>query len=96
MIEEDAPCLRELNSSAIPSQELDADGALELQDLLGKARLGDVETFRRSPEMKFFGDGDEVPELTEIYTCHRSGPLPTVAVSRIMHTSCNLGQALVN
>jgi hypothetical protein len=43
-----------------------------------------VEAFRRSPEMKFFGDGDEIPELTEIYACHRSGPLLTVAPTRIM------------
>ena len=52
-------------------EELDADGALELQDLLREARLGDVEAIGCPPEVELFGDGDEVPELTEIYACHR-------------------------
>jgi hypothetical protein len=74
MFQEDAPGLRELDSSAIPSQELDTDGALELQDLLRETRLGDMEAFRRSPEVKLFGDRDEVPELTEIYGWHPLTP----------------------
>jgi hypothetical protein len=75
MVEEDTPGVRELDAPAIAAQELDTGGALELQDLLGETGLGDVESFRGSPEMKLLGNRDEVPELTEIDACHRSASL---------------------
>ncbi len=84
MVQEDAARLGELDASAIAAEELDTDGALELQDLLRETGLGDVEAFRRSPEVEFLGHDDEVPELTEIYRCHRSGPPLTVAPTHIM------------
>jgi hypothetical protein len=84
MVQEDAARLGELDPSAIAAEELHTDGALELKDLLRETGLGDVEAFRRSPEVEFLGHDDEVPELTEIYCCHRSGPLLTVAPTHIM------------
>jgi hypothetical protein len=74
VVEEHATCFRDLDASAIAAQKLDADGALELQDLLGQSGLGDVEAIRCSPEMKLLRHGDEVPELTEIYSRHSASP----------------------
>ncbi len=69
LVEEHPPGIRELNASPIADEQLDTDGALELLDLLRQTRLGDAESLRRSAEMKLLGDGDEVPELTELYVC---------------------------
>jgi hypothetical protein len=84
MVEEDAPGLGEFDASAIAAQELNPHRPLELQDLLRETGLGDMETFCGSPEMELLRDSDEVPELTEIYRCHASGPPVTVAPTHIM------------
>jgi hypothetical protein len=94
MVEEDAAGLGELDASAIAVQELDADGVLELQDLLRETGLGDVESFRRSPEMELFSHGDEVPELTEIHGCHRPR-LQTVTSTYFVRISSNSMKVLV-
>jgi hypothetical protein len=84
MVEEYPPGLGELDTSPVTGEELNADGALELLDLLGETRLSDVEPFRRSAEMELLGDGDEIPELTELYGCgHEVNTLSSAPTVRL-------------
>ena len=96
VVEEDAAGVGELDSSAIADEELDADGAFELQDLLRETRLGDVEAIGCPPEVELLGDGDEVPELAEINACHRRPSPDRCAcvhhpiIFRLREASCQL------
>jgi hypothetical protein len=46
--------------------------------------LGYAESLRRSAEMKLFGDGDEIPELTEFYGCgHEVNTLSSAPTVRL-------------
>jgi hypothetical protein len=94
MVEEDAPRLGELDAPAVAEEELSADRALELQDLLRETRLSDVEAFCCSPEMKLLGHRDEVPELTEIYGWHLLTSWPVVSTGT--GTSSDFSDGIVN
>jgi len=37
-------------------------------NLLAQGRLGGVQSARRMPEMKLFGDGDEISKMTKLHT----------------------------
>ena len=48
-------------------QQLGAELALEIADLLGERRLGDVQLGGRADELALLNDRDEVPKVTEIH-----------------------------
>ena len=66
VIEERLAGFRDLHPAAITGEELHADGAFELQDLLGEPGLGDVEVRSRSSEVALLSNRDEVPELPKV------------------------------
>jgi len=68
--------LSETNAAAQSIEKTRAEFVFELEDLLGKRRLGDVRVFRGAREGKSFGDGAEVAKLVEFHSrdsCAESG-----------------------
>ena len=53
--------------SAVADEELGAQLAFEVADLLGERRSSEVEPLCGSPEVQFLGDGDEVGQLPELH-----------------------------
>lgn len=73
--------LGEAHAAAQPIEEARAEFVLELEDLLGKRRLGDVRLFRGTGERKSLSDGAEVAELVKFHGlvfCVESGHDPNV------------------
>jgi hypothetical protein len=64
LIEQRLPCLSELDTPVRPAEELHAQRTFECLDLSRQRRLRDVETGRGTMHISFFGDRDEIPELT--------------------------------
>jgi hypothetical protein len=58
---------RELDPAPVSDEQLGSHRALERLDLLGEARLGDPKMLRRAPEVAFFGDREEVSELSKFH-----------------------------
>ena len=56
----------ELDGSRGAGEEAVAEDVFELADLLREGRLGKVEAACSSPEMKLFGNGDEVSEVAKL------------------------------
>jgi hypothetical protein len=63
VLEEHLALVRQLDVTAVSTQQADAELVLEAGDRLRQRRLGDVETLGCSPEMELLGDGDEVADL---------------------------------
>ena len=53
-----------------PDEQCDAEFVLELADLLGQRRLGDVQTLSRAAEVQFLGDRAEVPQVAQLHAGH--------------------------
>jgi hypothetical protein len=47
-------------------EELEAEVALELPDLLGERRLGNVQALGGASEVELFGDGHEVAQIAQV------------------------------
>jgi len=62
---------RERHAAAVPHQEPDLELALERSDLLRERRLRDEQPLGRPREVQFFGDGDEVPQLSQAHVHNR-------------------------
>jgi len=52
---------------AVAVEEADLQVAFERLDLLGQRRAGDAEPCGGAAEVQLFGDGDEVPQLTQLH-----------------------------
>ena len=65
--EERSACVRQLDSTARPMEEADAEVTLEATNLLTERRLRDVKTLRGSTEMQFFRHGDEIAEAPKLH-----------------------------
>jgi len=63
--EKDLACRRERDLPLSTREELDADLALQLTDLLTERRLSGFEPLRGPAEIQLLGDGDEVPEMAQ-------------------------------
>ena len=57
----------ELDASRRTPEQLQAELALQPADLLRQRRLGHVQPGGGAPEVPFLGDGDEVPQVTELH-----------------------------
>ena len=44
-----------------------SEARCELADLLAQSRLGHVQQISGAAEMQLFGDGDEVPQLSQLH-----------------------------
>ena len=62
--------VREANGAAVALQQSDPDQVLQAPYLLGQRRLSDVQPLGRAPEVKLFGDGDEVLDETQVESLH--------------------------
>ena len=60
----------EANGAAVALQQGDPDVALEPAYLLGEGGLSDVQALGRAPEVKFFGDRNEVLDEPQIESLH--------------------------
>jgi chaperonin GroEL len=49
-------------------EEIHLELALQVLNLLAQGRLGGVQSARSMPEMKLFGDGDEISKMTKLHT----------------------------
>jgi hypothetical protein len=59
--------VRELDSTARATEETDSEVALETTNLLTERRLCDMKARRRSTEVQFFRDGDEIPKMSKFH-----------------------------
>ena len=64
-LEQQAPGVRQLHTTAVAAQEHDAELLLEPLDLLAQRGLGDAQALRGTPEVQLLGDGDEVAKTTK-------------------------------
>jgi hypothetical protein len=53
--------------TSVADQELGPELALEIADLLGQRRSGDVQSLRGPAEMQLFGNSDEVTQLPKFH-----------------------------
>jgi hypothetical protein len=75
--EERSACVRQLDSTARPIEEADAEVTLEATNLLTERRLRDVKTLRGSTEVQLFRDGDEVAKVPKL---HAENDIPVVSI----------------
>ena len=66
LLEERLPGGGELNLAAGAHEQLRAEGALELADLVAQRRLGDVEPRSGAAEVELLGDGQEVTKQARL------------------------------
>ena len=52
---------------AVALQEFDADFLFQLTDLHPQGGLGNMEPFRRAPEVQLLGGGHEIPQMAQFH-----------------------------
>lgn len=67
-LQESNPGCGDLDSARGPPQQGDADLRLELLDLLGERRLGDVQPLGGPTEVTLLGDGHEVAQVADLHS----------------------------
>jgi hypothetical protein len=68
--EQDLSGGRECDLACGSFQELDAEVAFQLTDRPGQRRLRHAQPLGRASEVEFLGDGDEIPELSDLQIIH--------------------------
>jgi hypothetical protein len=54
------------------AEERDAEGILELANLLAQGGLGDVEALGGPGEIALLGDGDDIPEMAKFHKVYHT------------------------
>ena len=61
------PGRSQFDAAGRSGEELTSSLALQLADLLGEWRLGDVQALRGAAEVQFLGDGTEIPQMAQLH-----------------------------
>lgn len=67
LLQKDAPCIGEFDSSFVAHEELDSNFVFQLPDLAAQGWLRDMELARCSTEVQGIGDRDEVPQMAKFH-----------------------------